>query len=148
MLKLVPKYTPWEAINVAIMGVHRALEEIRALARLPGPAGKDGKDGRDGFSIEDLSFETKDDGDYIIYARGDVKKEHRLSSPFDMGVWHEGKYLRGHCVSFGGSTFIAQEDTTDKPETSKAWRLAVKRGRDGKDGGTSPSTPRGPVKVR
>jgi hypothetical protein len=37
-------------------------------------------------------------------------------------------------VSFGGSAFIAQRDTTDKPESSDAWRLAVKRGRDGKPG--------------
>jgi hypothetical protein len=43
------------------------------------------------------------------------------------------RYSAGDAVTFDGSLFIAQQNTTDKPETSAAWRLAVKRGRDGKD---------------
>lgn len=54
----------------------------------------------------------------------------------DRGVWREGEYEKGDTVTFGGSAFIAQRDTTDKPETSDAWRLAVKRGRDGRDAGS------------
>lgn len=55
--------------------------------------------------------------------------------PEDRGVWREGEYEKGDSVTFGGSVFIAQRDTNDRPETSDSWRLAVKRGRDGRDGG-------------
>ena len=52
----------------------------------------------------------------------------------DRGVYSDGeKYLHCDVVTHNGSMFIAQRDTTDRPETSDAWRLAVKRGRDGKD---------------
>jgi collagen type III alpha len=61
----------------------------------------------------------------------------------DRGVWREGGFKKGDGVSFGGSFFIAQEDTADKPETSKAWRLAVKRGRDGRDGKNGDTGPQG-----
>jgi hypothetical protein len=62
----------------------------------------------------------------------------------DMGVWGEGRsYLKGDGVTWGGSFWIAQDDTADKPEASaKSWRLAVKRGRDGKDfAGPQPAAP-------
>lgn len=47
------------------------------------------------------------------------------------GVWKAGTFVKGDAVTFGGSLFICRADeTTDKPETSAAWQLAVKRGRD------------------
>jgi hypothetical protein len=49
------------------------------------------------------------------------------------GVWQPGLHKRGDAVTWNGSLFIAQRDTEAKPETSDAWRMAVKRGRDGKD---------------
>lgn len=50
------------------------------------------------------------------------------------GIWKEGEYERGDCVTWGGSMFHCDaEKTTDKPETSTAWKLCAKRGRDGKD---------------
>jgi hypothetical protein len=57
-----------------------------------------------------------------------------LAHPLDRGVWREGaSYAKGDGVTWGGSWFIAQADApTDKPEASDQWRLAVKRGRDGK----------------
>lgn len=59
-----------------------------------------------------------------------------VSTPYDAGVYKPGeKYYRGAGVSYGGSWFIAQvDDPQGAPEQSKDWRLAVKRGRDGKDG--------------
>lgn len=104
-----------------------------AVAKMPKP-----KDGVDGFSLEDLSFEF--DGERRMtfrFERGELKKEHtvRLAHVIDRGVWKEGNvYERGDGVTFGGSFWIAQKDTDDKPGTSDAWRLAVKKGRDGKDG--------------
>lgn len=52
------------------------------------------------------------------------------------GQYERGQtYRRGAAVTYSGSLFIAMADTlsTDVPEASPAWRLACKRGRDGKD---------------
>jgi hypothetical protein len=54
------------------------------------------------------------------------------------GVWLEGaSYREGDVVTWGGSVFIAREATTAKPGAataqSRAWTLAVKAGRDGRD---------------
>ena len=44
-------------------------------------------------------------------------------------------YAKGDGVTFGGSLFIAQTDApAGKPEETPDWRLAVKRGREGKPG--------------
>lgn len=107
------------------------------LGEFVGKDGKDGKDGRDGFGFDefDLAYDGKRSFILTFSRAGDVK-QFAIDVPalLDQGVWREGSaYSKGDCVSFGGSLFIAQEDTSDKPETSKAWRLAVKRGRDGKD---------------
>ena len=55
----------------------------------------------------------------------------------DAGVFNQSQtYSRGDGVTFGGSFWICQEDgVTSKPGVGKLWRLAVKRGRDGKDAG-------------
>lgn len=52
------------------------------------------------------------------------------------GVFAEGEtYQQGDTVTWAGSIWHCDEATTAKPgETSKHWRLAVKRGRDGAAG--------------
>ena len=54
---------------------------------------------------------------------------------FDAGVWQsDAQYSRGALVSYKGQAVVCQcDETRDEPMTSKAWRLVVKRGRDGKD---------------
>lgn len=104
-----------------------------------GEPGAPGKDGRDGFGFDDMTEELAEDGRTIIrrYTRGEEIREfrHTFAVLLDKGVFREGEtYTKGDAVTWGGSIFIAQETTSEKPETSKAWRLAVKRGRDGKDG--------------
>jgi hypothetical protein len=104
-----------------------------------GAPGAPGKDGADGFAFEDMTEELADDGRTIIrrYTRGDQVKEfrHTLSVVLDRGVYKEGQtYQAGDGVTWSGSFWIAQEETTEKPDTGKGFRLAVKRGRDGKDG--------------
>lgn len=106
-----------------------------------GSHGKDGApgvDGLDGIGFDDLEFEY--DGERtltLVFVRGDLRKEFsfKIPAPMDRGPFKEGSsYETGDLVSFGGSMFIAQRDTTTKPETSADWRLCVKRGRDGRDG--------------
>jgi len=108
--------------------------------------GEPGKDGSDGLGFDDL--EIVHDGERTVtfrYVKGEKVKETAIvfPIPIDRGVFKDGnQYQKGDAVSFGGSAFIAQRDTGDKPETSDAWRLAVKRGRDG-----APGKPHEPRKV-
>ena len=102
------------------------------VAKIPPP--------RDGFGFEDLSVQLADDERTLLlrFARGDKAKEFALTMPvvLDRGVFREGAtYEKGDACTFGGSLWIAQGDTSAKPDAPASnWRLAVKRGRDGKDG--------------
>lgn len=80
-----------------------------------------------------------EDGRFIerttVYTDGaEFTRRVKTATPIYQGVWKDGDYLKGDCVTWAGSSFIAQRDTSDKPETSDAWRLSVKRGRNGADG--------------
>lgn len=108
----------------------------------PGRDGKDGapgKDGRDGLGFDDLSVEFDGERTFVFrFARGDALREFRHSVDFvlDRGVYAAGRvYAKGDGVTFGGSFWIAQQATDEKPGTGDGWRLAVKKGRDGRDGG-------------
>lgn len=112
----------------------------KAIDKMPVPKdGKDGIDGRDGVGFDDLSAEF--DGEKTVtfkLQRGDVTKEFNLVLPVvvDKGVFKDGtQYLQGDAVTWGGSYWIAQKDTSAKPDSpDSGFRLAVKKGRDGKDG--------------
>lgn len=104
-----------------------------------GADGQPGKDGRDGLGFDDLGVEY--DGEKTItlkMQRGDVVKEAHIVLPIniDRGIFKEGQsYKAGDSVTWGGSYWIAQRDTGAKPDSADSgWRLAVKKGRDGKDG--------------
>jgi hypothetical protein len=104
-----------------------------------GAAGERGKDGADGVGFDDMSCEVREDGVYLVWEKGDLVKEARLPIPMDRGVYKEGHtYRAGDGVTWGGSFWIAQTETTAKPDMSKDWRLSVKRGRDGKDADQKP----------
>lgn len=92
----------------------------------------------DGASIED--FDITVDGRIVTVTMRIggrlVSKQIKIAAAHDAGVYKSGHdYDAGAIVTFGGSAFIATRDATggDKPESSSAWRLLVKRGRDGKD---------------
>lgn len=112
----------------------------RAVDRMPRPAdGKDGRDGADGIGFDDLTVEHDGERGIVLrFARGSEVKEFPLSFPvtIDRGVYKEGSaYQRGDAVTWGGSLWIAQKDSPEsKPGMGDGWRLAVKKGRDGKDG--------------
>lgn len=124
-----------------------------------GPAGLDGKDGERGARgdpgrnaadlillqeyidqriermIEATTITTPDNGRTLHWALGGIKiREIKTGLVLDAGVWKEATvYSAGDAVSMGGSLFIAQTSTSAKPGKSDDWRLAVKRGTDGRD---------------
>ena len=123
----------------------------RAIDRIPPPRdGQDGKDGRDGMGFDDLTAEHDGTGGVTLrMTRGDAVKEYRLQLPciVDRGVYAGDKtYRSGDAVSYGGSLWIAQNDAPQgKPGAPVSdWRLAVKKGRDGRDGINGKDGARGP----
>lgn len=97
-----------------------------------------GDPGRDGFSLDDFDCQPVDDRTIkLMFTRGDEMHSYELEFPVitDCGVFKEGEqYVRGNAVTWGGSLWIAQRDTSSKPDApDSGFRLAVKRGRDGKD---------------
>jgi integrin beta 3 len=101
--------------------------------------GEKGQDGRDGFGFDDMDVAVLDDDRTIelLFRRGEEEKAFTLKWPTVIyrGVWHEADYAAGDSVTWGGSLWIAEKDTAAKPDTAESgWKLAVKKGRDGKNG--------------
>lgn len=126
---------------------------VKELGRVVGGNGSDGangKDGADGLGFDDMVAEYDGERGIVLrFVRGEQVKQFAFSMPvvIDRGVWVEGKeYAAGDAVTWAGSVWIAQKDTSDKPDGGDGWRLSVKRGRDGKDGVVRDLTPK-PVKV-
>ena len=129
-----------------------------SLGVIVGADGKDGlpgKDGMDGLGFDDLDVIHDGERSFTLrYQRGEIVKEQSFTVPavLDRGVFKEGRerpYEKGDGVSFGGSFWISQKDAPEgKPgDGSAAWRLSVKKGRDGKDGVVRTLPPQGPVKA-
>lgn len=103
-----------------------------------GRDGTDGKDGRDGFDLEAFDCQPIDERTLELTFTG-AGQVHRYELEFpviiDRGVYKADEtYKRGDGVTWGGSWWIAQVETAQKPDsTDSGWRLAVKKGRDGKD---------------
>ena len=195
-----PQYTLFEAMGVNLAMSHRALAEVRALARMPGPPGDTGPEGKRGLQGErgepgtsgaigppgidgkngergekgepgrnasDLTFlqdyaveqigrafktasvTTPDGGRTLRVAIGDTVHEIKTAIVLDAGVWKEGAtYAAGDGVTLGGSFFIAQAETSAKPGKSDDWRLAVKRGSDGRDARTDEKRALEPLRLK
>lgn len=134
-----PRYSLWEGISAALTLAMRAIEEARAI-----PAGRDGKDGFDGVGFDDLDLVHDERGVFLRFVKGENVKEFRLPIVVDRGVFKAGQtYNKGDGTTWGGSFWIAQEETTEKPDSGKGWRCAVKRGRDGRDGKDGERGPEG-----
>lgn len=104
-----------------------------------GAPGKDGKDGRDGFSLSDFDADLHEDGRTVLlsFTQGETKHTIELGFPAMIyrGVYKDGgEYQKGDCVTWGGSIWHSEkDDNPDKPgDASESWKLAVKKGRDGK----------------
>lgn len=123
-------------------------------AKLPLPRdGRDGIDGKDGLGFDDM-LPPEYDGKQTLtfrFSRGEKTTEYqiKLDIPYDAGIYREGEaYPKSALTTFGGRSWIAQCDTTEKPDmTNKDWRLWSNKGRDGKDGVMRQLGPPGPVKL-
>jgi hypothetical protein len=108
-----------------------------------GRDGRDGKKGKDGFGFDDMDVCVLDDDRTIelSFRRGEDEKAFTLKWPtvIDRGPFKIDRrlpYEAGDGVTWGGQFYICNEQTNDKPDLSKdgkPWRLAVRKGRDGKD---------------
>jgi hypothetical protein len=119
----------------------------------PGEKGDTGRDGRDAADLpllksyaadlvavgleavfRAMTITSPDSGRTLVIAVGEKAWEIKTAIPMYAGVWTERSYGAGDFVTHGGSLFHADIDTSEKPgNTSGAWRLAVKRGNDGRD---------------
>ena len=107
----------------------------KAADRMPIP-----KDGRDAIPLESFDLTLSEDGRTLSVkmqaADGVVEKSIRVASIIDRGIYKAaGDYEKGDAVTHGGCLWIAQQDAPEGAPGmgDKGWRLAVKKGRDGKD---------------
>lgn len=100
-----------------------------------GKDGAPGRDGADGLGFDDLEFTHDEAGRPVAkFSRGDVTKSVTLPCIIDRGPYRaDQEYLKGDAVSFGGSLWIAQEKTSERPDGGAGWRLAAKKGRDARE---------------
>lgn len=110
----------------------------KAIDKIEKP--KDGKDGKDGIDLKGFDILLGDDGRTVSLSLSDgestFEKTLKIPSVLDKGFYNSEKvYEKGDGVSYGGGFWISQSDeNTDKPASGSAsWRLAVKRGRDGRE---------------
>lgn len=114
----------------------------KAADRMPAP-----KDGRDALPLDSFDMTLGDDGRTVTVKMqaGDtvIEKSVKIAAVVDRGVFskeHDG-YEKGDGTTYGGCFWIAQKDAPEGvPGGSADWRMAVKKGRDGKDLRPSAST--------
>jgi hypothetical protein len=116
-------------------------------------------EGMDGWEciwlgVAEQGIEQVDDRTWKVYSvkSNDERIEQLIKFPvvLDRGVWKpETKYEQGDGATYAGSYWIAQKDNVDsKPDSGNGdWRLAVKRGQNGRDGDVPPKS-QGPVRLR
>jgi hypothetical protein len=102
-----------------------------------GTPGRDGKDGADGLGFDDYDLYLDETRGWILrLEQGERFKEFVLGMPFDAKVWSAGTvYPKGAGVTSDGHYWIAQAQTSEPPgEGNPAWRIAVRRGKQGREG--------------
>lgn len=109
----------------------------KTLGRVVGEDGENGKAGHT-FTLDDFDIVQDADGRTFKFCFTHGSEMHSfefaLPTMIYRDVWKEGEYQNGDAVTWAGSLWIAQRTTDAKPDSpDSGWRLAVKRGRDGKD---------------
>ncbi len=130
-----------EAERAELLAMRERLAVVEARPPIPGPAGRDGApgaNGADGIGFD--SVEAAFDGDRTLafhFRKGELTKTVALPLPMPHyeGIYQAGRdYGLGDIVTDGGSAWICVAPTQSRPnENASAWRLMVKRGRDGRD---------------
>ncbi|KAB2680332.1 hypothetical protein [Brucella pseudintermedia] len=109
---------------------------VKELGRFVGEKGEPGKDGADGLGFDDLTVEYDGEKNFAFkFIKGERVKQFDFTLPvvLDRGIFTNGKeYTPGDGVTWAGHYWIAQTKTKSKPGGGDDWRIAVKRGRDGK----------------
>lgn len=104
---------------------------------IDGRHGLNGKDGADGLGFDDFDLSLDESRGWMLrLAQGDRVKEWELGIPFDKKVWSAGTtYPKGAAVTWDGHYWMAVESTVEPPgEGCPAWRLVVRRGKQGREG--------------
>lgn len=89
--------------------------------------------------IESISIDQVSERSFksvVTYSSGSVlEKSFSIPAILDKGVYSDtGTYEKGDGVTYAGSYWIVQKDSPEgKPGSSDDFRLAVKRGRDGRE---------------
>lgn len=123
----------------------------KAADRMPTP-----KNGQDALPLESFDLALCEDGRTVTVkmqaGEAVIEKSVRIAAVIDRGIFGKDKtFQQGDGVTFGGCYWIAQKDAPEGvPGGSDDWRLAVKKGRDGKDlrDNASQRNPSDPVKIR
>lgn len=103
-----------------------------------GESGRDGRDGKDGVASVDeiraIAAKAVDDRLEDVVQKRVAEVVGALPTLRYRDLYQAGvEYRAGDCVTWGGQLYHCNEPTSSKPGDSKAWALAVKRGRDGRD---------------
>lgn len=139
-------------VRAAVAALPPPLPGRDGLPGVPGPPGEkgldglhgkdglngtDGKAGADGIGFDQLDLTFDQSTGFVLHvtAADGRTKDWPLPIVWDAGVWRTGhKYPTGAGTTKDGSYWIAQEPTLSRPGESKAWRMAVRRGTDGRPG--------------
>jgi hypothetical protein len=118
-----------------------------------GDPGEAGKNGVDALGFDDLDIEFDGERTFkFVMARGDVRKEfgpYSVPAMIWRGLYVDGKeYKQGDTVTWAGCLWVCQKDSSDKPDNGSGdWKMAVRKGRDGKDGVMKPAAEHKPVSI-
>lgn len=126
--------------NMAVWALdfERRAQDIlqRAIERVPTP-----RDGKDATELADFDLLVDEEARTVTLTMGTTEGSKSITRKaswlLDRGVYSAGKaYDRGDAVSWGGNLWIAQVDGTKAmpAEAEPEWRLAVRKGRDGRNG--------------
>ncbi|MCW5758908.1 MAG: hypothetical protein KIS90_03975 [Phenylobacterium sp.] len=111
--------------------------EAKRLGPVVGRDGKDGEPGPQGFGIDQFDIEQPDLRTMVVsFTHGDTKESYELALGgfVDRGGYKDGeRYELGDVATWGGHLWLCQNPTSEKPGGNDDWRLAVRKGRDGKD---------------
>jgi hypothetical protein len=127
-----PQYTIFEGLSTCLAMARRALEEVRALARIPGPEGKRGETGEKGERGErgdpgKIGPAGRDGLDGKDGERGQKGEPGQLPAARE---WEPDTiHYAGAVVTHAGATWQARRDTAQAPGYAD-WACLARPGRD------------------